>query len=73
MIRIQYRLRAEKLPGRMLLQIHDELLFETPPEAAAELATLVRQEMSTVAELAVPLKVDVKIGPNWAECEAWDD
>jgi len=73
MIRIQDRLRAENLPGRMLLQIHDELLFETPPEAAAELATLVRQEMSTVAELAVPLKVDVKIGPNWAECEAWDD
>ena len=73
MIRIQDRLRQEKLPGRMLLQIHDELLFETPPAAAAELATLVRQEMSTVAELAVPLKVDVKIGPNWAACEAWEE
>ncbi|WP_428303751.1 DNA polymerase I [Lacipirellula sp.] len=73
MIRIQDRLKQEKLPGRMLLQIHDELLFETPPEAAAELATLVRQEMSTVAELAVPLKVDVKIGPNWAACEAWEE
>ena len=73
MIRIQDRLRQENLQGRMLLQIHDELLFETPPEAAAELATLVRQEMSTVAELAVPLKVDVKIGPNWAACEAWEE
>jgi DNA polymerase-1 len=73
MIRIQNRLREEKLPGRMLLQIHDELLFETPSDAAAELAMLVRQEMSMVAELAVPLKVDVKIGPNWAECEAWEE
>ena len=73
MIRIQERLRRENLPGRMLLQIHDELLFETPPEAARGLATLVQQEMSTVVELAVPLKVDVKIGPNWAECEAWEE
>ena len=71
MIRIHRRLREERLPARMLLQIHDELLFETPPAAAADLAMLVQQEMSGVMELAVPLKVDVKIGPNWAECEAY--
>ncbi|HEX6963478.1 MAG TPA: DNA polymerase I [Lacipirellula sp.] len=71
MIRIHRRLREERSPARMLLQIHDELLFETPPEAAAELAKLVREEMSTVAELAAPLKVDVKVGPTWAECEAY--
>jgi DNA polymerase-1 len=71
MIRIHRRLREERHPARMLLQIHDELLFETPPEGAADLARLVRQEMSTVAELAAPLKVDVKVGPNWAECEAY--
>ena len=57
----------------MLLQIHDELLFETPPEAAPVLAALVREEMSSVMELTVPLKVDVKLGPNWAACEAMTD
>jgi DNA polymerase-1 len=71
MIRIHRRLRDERCPARMLLQIHDELLFETPPDAAADLAKLVREEMSTVAELAAPLKVDVKLGPTWAECEAY--
>jgi DNA polymerase-1 len=71
MIRIHRRLREEQSPARMLLQIHDELLFETPPNAARDLARLVQEEMSSVAELDVPLKVDVKVGPNWAECEAW--
>jgi DNA polymerase-1 len=71
MIRIHRRLREERSPARMLLQIHDELLFETPPEAARDLARLVQEEMSSVAELEIPLKVDVKVGPNWAECEAW--
>ncbi|MCC6493288.1 MAG: DNA polymerase I [Pirellulales bacterium] len=70
MIRIHRRLREERWPARMLLQIHDELLFETPADAAADLARLVREEMATVAELDVPLKVDVKVGPTWAECEA---
>jgi DNA polymerase-1 len=71
MIRIHRRLREERHPARMLLQIHDELLFETPPDAARNLARLVQEEMSTVIELQVPLKVDVKAGPNWADCEAW--
>jgi DNA polymerase-1 len=53
----------------MLLQIHDELIFETPPEEFAEMQELVREEMSGVMKLAVPLKVDVKTGRNWAECE----
>ena len=72
MIRVHRRLREEGLPARMLLQIHDELLFETPPEAAPALAALVREEMAGVMELAVPLKVDVKLGPNWAACEEMD-
>jgi DNA polymerase-1 len=73
MIRVQRRLREETSPARMLLQIHDELLFETPPEAAAALAALVREEMSGVMDLSVPLKVDVKLGPNWAACEEMTD
>ena len=68
MIRVHDRLRREKHPARMLLQIHDELVFEVPLEQVANLAELVTEEMAGVQELAVPLKVDVKSGSNWAQC-----
>jgi DNA polymerase-1 len=54
----------------MLLQIHDELVFEYPPDEQERLAQLVEQEMSHAAELKTPLKIDIKTGLNWAECEA---
>jgi DNA polymerase-1 len=54
----------------MLLQIHDELLFETPPDHRETLTKLVREAMAGVMELRVPLVVDVKAGRNWAETEA---
>ncbi len=53
----------------MLLQIHDELIFEVPPDELSKLAELVSAEMAGVMPLAVPLKVDVKAGPNWADAE----
>ena len=53
----------------MLLQIHDELLFEVHREDANELRDEVIKAMSEVYELAVPLKVDTKSGPNWGECD----
>jgi DNA polymerase-1 len=53
----------------MILQIHDELLFEVSPEHIEPLARLVRDEMQSVMQLRVPLKVDVKTGDNWAACE----
>jgi DNA polymerase-1 len=71
MIQVDRRLRRGASPARMLLQIHDELIFEVPAGDVGDLATLVIEEMSSVAPLAVPLKVDVKVGDNWAECEAW--
>jgi DNA polymerase-1 len=71
MIRVHDRLRAERLRARMLLQIHDELVFEVPSDEVDRLAALVTEEMVSVARLAVPLKVDVKVGDNWAECEPW--
>lgn len=70
MIQVQRRLRDELPQATMLLQIHDELLFETPPEHREALAKLVREAMSSVLTLRVPLQVDVKIGRNWAETEA---
>ncbi len=68
MLRVAGRLKESSLRARMLLQIHDELLFEVHQEDGLRLAELVREEMISVAELAVPLKVDVQSGENWAEC-----
>lgn len=67
MIHIHDRLRDERLGARMLLQVHDELVFEVP-EAELELVTsLVRYEMEHAAALSVPLVVDVGAGRNWLE------
>ena len=69
MISLDRKLRESQLPANMLLQIHDELVFEVAPEAVDALADLVRCEMSSVMPLRVPIQVDVKVGNNWAECE----
>ena len=63
MIRLHGRLADS--PARMLLQVHDELLFEAPESEARELANLVREEMEGAIELDVPLKVDLGIGESW--------
>jgi DNA polymerase-1 len=54
----------------MLLQVHDELVFECPPEEVGTLTDLVREGMVRAAELRVPLVVDVGIGANWVEAKA---
>ena len=69
MIRIANELREGKLETRMVLQIHDELIFEVP-ESEMEVVELVRDWMSGVAELKVPLVVDTKAGPNWKDLTA---
>jgi DNA polymerase-1 len=53
----------------MLLQVHDELVFETPPEEVETLRELVRRHMEGVVRLAVPLVVDIGVGPNWLEAK----
>ena len=67
MIRIAARLRDERLKASMLLQVHDELVFEAPVEELDALEKLVRVEMEEAAPLRVPLLVDVGRGPNWLE------
>ena len=69
MIRVDEHLRHSDLEARMLLQIHDELVFESPADQLPELSEMVTEEMVACHELSVPLSVDVKSGPNWAECE----
>ena len=67
MINIASRLAKEQLNTNMLLQIHDELVFEVPAEELELMRKIVREEMEMVAALKVPLKVDVRCGSNWAE------
>jgi DNA polymerase-1 len=69
MINVYRRMQREGLSSRLLLQIHDELVFEYPPAEKERLARLVVEEMAGAAELAVPLKIDIKTGASWAECE----
>jgi DNA polymerase I len=69
MLLVHRRLRRESFPARMLLQIHDELVFEVRPESAAALASLVEAEMTGALTLDVPLKVDLATGPNWLDVE----
>ena len=69
MIAVHSRMQREGLRARMLLQIHDELVFESPSNELSLLIDLVTQEMTGVSHIDVPLKVDVKSGDNWAECE----
>lgn len=67
MVRIEARLRALALPAEMLLQVHDELVFEVAREQVEELRQLVKEEMQGALSLRVPLVVDVGVGSNWAE------
>ncbi len=69
MIHIETNIEKEQLRSRMLLQVHDELIFEAPLEELERLKDLVKQEMETVYELAVPLIVDVGSGPNWRDAK----
>jgi DNA polymerase-1 len=69
MVAIHRRLQKLRLSARMLLQIHDELIFEVPAYQLPDLAQLVTEEMVGACALNVPLKVDIKSGPNWAEME----
>ena len=69
MINIADRLRRENRPSRMLLQIHDELLFETPPEAVESDSKMIVSEMSGAIRLRVPLRVDVGVGESWMEAK----
>ena len=71
MVDVYRRIRREKLSARMLLQIHDELVFEAPREELDYLVRLVTEEMVGGELLDVPLKVDVKTGPNWADAKPY--
>ena len=57
---------ADGFRSRMLLQVHDELLFELPVEEEDALSAMLRDVMPNAVEMSVPLRIDVKTGANWA-------
>ena len=67
MIKMDQALEEKNMASRMILSVHDEILFETPEEEADELMALAREVMEGVFDLKVPLKVDIGLGKNWAE------
>ena len=69
MISIDRRLAEEKFEAKMILQVHDELLFEAPTKERAKLEELVQEEMEGVHKLAVPIVVEIGAGPNWRDLE----
>jgi DNA polymerase-1 len=70
MIRVDRLLRERDLAAKMLLQVHDELVFEAPADEIEVLDNLVRDAMENAAELSVPLVVDVGVGQNWLETKS---
>jgi DNA polymerase I len=69
MIDVQSALKAAHPLARMILTVHDELLFESPKDQAADVAALVKDKMSKAVKLNVPLDVDAGIGENWTEAK----
>ncbi len=69
MINLHREMAQRRLKSKMLLQVHDELVFEVPREELEEMRQLVPEIMSTALKLSVSLKVDIKVGGNWGEME----
>ena len=69
MIQIHNQMQKDELQSRMLLQVHDELIFESPPDEIDVVKAMILELMPGALELSVPLKVDIKEGPNWGDLE----
>jgi DNA polymerase I len=69
MVRIDARLESGGFQSAMLLQVHDELVFECPPEEVEPVSQVIKAEMEGVRELAVPLMVDIGVGQNWRDAK----
>ena len=72
MVRLQHHFEELGLRTRMILQVHDELVFEAPQDELELVKGIVRATMEEAMTLSVPLKVDMKVGPNWYEVEPTD-
>ena len=69
MLRVQDKLAEKKFTAKMILQVHDELIFEVPPQEIAGLIVVLRECMEHAVDLEVPLKIDVNVGFDWFDME----
>ena len=69
MVQVQARLDQDAMRSRMLLQVHDELVFETPQDEEARLTAMLADVMPNALRLSVPLRIDVKKGYSWGDME----
>ena len=69
MNRVCQRLKVEKLRSRLVLQVHDELLIEAKEEEVEQVSEILREEMTSAADLSVALEVDMHTGRNWYEAK----
>jgi DNA polymerase-1 len=67
MIKVQREIEKENLQSKMILQVHDELIFDVHNEEATKLEALVKHNMENAVDLIVPLDVEYKIAENWLE------
>jgi DNA polymerase-1 len=72
MIKVADMLQTHHLQGRLLLQVHDELLLEVPRSELEETADIVKNCMENAFALKVPLLVSMKVGTNWYEMQSWE-
>ena len=69
MVKVQHRIDRDQLEMKLLLQIHDELVLETPDELAEKHAAIVSEEMESALKLNVPLRTETGIGNNWMDAK----
>ncbi len=69
MVRVHQRLRRENRKARLILQVHDELIVEAPPEEAVAVSLLLQEEMEAAADLSVKMEADVHIGATWYDAK----
>jgi len=67
MIKIHNHLKQKNMKTKMIIQIHDELVFELPEPEIEMAKTLIKNEMENTIDLSVPIKVDIGLGKNWLE------
>ena len=67
MINIHKRIKKEHMKTKMIMQVHDELVFEVPKDELEKAKSLIKEEMENAIELSVPIKVDIGVGKNWLE------
>jgi len=69
MVRINNELKQKKLRTKLIIQIHDELIFDVPAEELSDVKTIVKEHMEKALKLSVPIKVNIKCGKNWADAK----